>query len=100
MSSTSASFVAVPRFKPWDAYWLFWLLLLFLVPELLAAFKVVPLDTFSGTTQISEKIHPFLKPVVFGFGVGLVTHLVYGTPFWKALLGGAVVAVGTFLLLL
>jgi hypothetical protein len=84
--------------KPWDSYWLFWLLIAFLVPELLAVFKVIPLDTFSGTTRISEKIHPWLQPIVFAFGVGLLTHLAYGTNFFKAMLGGAVVALGVHFL--
>lgn len=76
-----------------DGYWAFWILVAFLVPELLAVFKVIPLDTFSGTTWLNEQLHPWLRPFVFGFGVGLVTHLVYGTNFWKAMLGGALVAV-------
>lgn len=84
--------------KSLDWYWLFWLGVLFLIPELLAVFNVVPLDTFSGTTQLSEKIYPWLQPIVFGFGVGLVAHLAYGTGFFKAMLGGAVVAIGAHFL--
>lgn len=85
--------------KPWDFYWLMWVGVLFLIPEMLAVFNVIPLDTFSGTTQISEKIHPWLQPIVFAFGVGLVTHLAYGTHFFKAMLGGAVVAIGVHFLM-
>ena len=85
--------------KPWDPYWVVWIVVLFLIPELLAEFNIIPMDTFSGTVQLSEKLHPFLKPIVFGFGVGLVAHLVYGTPFWKALLAGALIALAVHVLL-
>lgn len=85
--------------KTLDAYWLFWLLIAFLVPELLAVFKLIPLDTFSGTTAITERLHPWVQPIVFAFGVGLVAHLAYGTQFFRAMLGGAVAAIAAHLLL-
>jgi hypothetical protein len=81
-----------------DGYWAFWIAVAFLIPELLAVFHVIPLDTFSKTTQLNEKLHPFLKPIVFGFGVGLVVHLVYGTNFFKAMAGGAFAAVAAAIL--
>lgn len=85
--------------KRWDWYWVIWICVAFLIPELLAEFKLIPMDTFSGTVQLSEKAHPFLKLVVYGFGIGLVTHLVYSTSFFKSMLVGAFIALaGHFLL--
>ena len=82
-----------------DGYWAFWIFLAFLVPELLAVFHVIPLDTFSKTTQLNEKLRPWLRPLIFGFLVGLVAHLVYGTKLWKAELGGALIALAMHLFL-
>lgn len=87
------------HFKPYDFYWIIWLGGMFLIPELLAVFKVIPLDTFSHTTSIAERDNPWLKAVVFGFGIGLVAHLILGTPLWKATLGGLIGSVAASLML-
>lgn len=86
------------NFKPLDWYWLVWLGLFFLLPELLAVFNVIPLDTFSGTTSLAESSVPLVRFFVFGFGVGLVGHLTLGTPFFRAMLGGALGAAAAFFL--
>jgi uncharacterized membrane protein YagU involved in acid resistance len=81
-------------------YWfVFWIGVAFLVAELGAEFNLLPLDTFSKTVQLNEKLHPWLKPIVFGFGVGLVAHLVYGTLFWKSLIAGGLIALAVHFLL-
>ena len=84
--------------KRLDWYWIVWIAVAFLIPELLAEFKLIPMDTFSGTVQLSEKAHPVLKLVVYGFGIGLVTHLVYSTSFFRSMIVGGLIAVaGHFL---
>lgn len=74
-----------------DLVWALWLLL-FLALEIPAACGVVPWDTLSQTSWINEHLHPWLKPVLTGFLIGLVVHIGYGTGLWRTTLGGVAVA--------
>jgi len=80
-----------------DLIWAAWLLI-FLALEIPAAFGVVPWNTLSGTSWINEHLHPWLRPVLWGFLVGLSTHICFGTNFWKAEGGGIAIALIVHLL--
>ena len=74
-----------------DLVWAAWLLL-FLVLELSAFFRLVPWFTLSETSWLNEKQYPILKTVLFGFLVGLAVHIRFQTGLWKTSLGGSLIA--------
>lgn len=74
-----------------DAVWAGWLLL-FLGIELSAFFGLAPWSTLSSTSWANEKMHPFLRTVLFGFLIGLAVHIRFQTGLWRTTLGGTVVA--------
>lgn len=74
-----------------DIVWAAWLLL-FLVLELSAFFRLVPWVTLSETSWVNEKQYPILKTVLFGFLVGLAVHIRFQTGLWKTSLGGSLIA--------
>ena len=74
-----------------DLVWAAWLLL-FLVLELSAFFRLVPWVTLSETSWLNEKQYPILKTVLFGFLVGLAVHIRFQTGLWKTSLGGSLIA--------
>lgn len=74
-----------------DLIWALWLLL-FLALEIPAALGLVPWYTLSHTSWVNEHIYPWLRPILWGFLVGLATHICYGTQLWKAETGGLVIA--------
>lgn len=74
-----------------DIVWAAWLLL-FLVLELSAFFRLVPWVTLSETSWLNEKQYPILKTVLFGFLVGLAVHIRFQTGLWKTSLGGSLIA--------
>lgn len=75
-----------------DVIWTLWLLL-FLALEIPAALGIAPWDTLSRTSWMNEALYHWLRPVLWGFLVGLTTHICYGTDLWKAVVGGIVIAV-------
>jgi type II secretory pathway component PulF len=80
-------------------YWgAFWLLLAFLIPELLAVYKVAPWPTFSATTVHATKTYPWVAYAVLGVLIGLGTHFLAGRHLWPSLVFGVVVSVGAHLL--
>lgn len=74
------------------AYWgAGWLLLGFLVAELLGFFRVAPWPTFSETVWAAER-HEFVGPLVFAGLIGLIAHFLFHRPLWASLLFGLLVA--------
>lgn len=62
--------------------------------ELLAYFKApVPWVTLSDTSWHAEATYRILRPLLFGFLLGLLIHIVFRTPFWASMLFGIGVAV-------
>lgn len=78
--------------KTSEIYWLAWILLGFLVPELLAHFGVIPMMTLSRTSWDEESRFPILRVILFGFLTGLVFHIVFRTSLWETLLGSTAFA--------
>ena len=74
-----------------DLVWVAWLLL-FLALEIPAAAGLVPWVTLSRTSWLNEHLHPWLRPVLVGFLVGLVVHIGYGAGLWRCVFGGVVLA--------
>lgn len=74
-----------------DIVWAGWLLL-FLVLELSAFFRVAPWDTLSSTSWLNEKQYPVLKTVLFGFLIGLAVHIRFSTGLWRTTVGGVLIA--------
>lgn len=74
-----------------DLIWAAWLAL-FLALEIPAACGVVPWDTLSQTSWLNEVSHPWLRPLLVGFLVGLVVHIGYGASLWRCVLGGVILA--------
>jgi hypothetical protein len=75
-----------------DLVWAGWLLL-FLVLELTAVFKVAPWVTLSETSWLNEKQYPILRTILFGFLLGLGVHIRFQTGLWRTTLGGMMIAV-------
>lgn len=71
-----------------ELYWGCWIFLLFLVPELLAFFGVIPMFTLSRTSWMDQESYPILRTIIFGFLVGLAVHIRFTTGLWKAEAGG------------
>lgn len=74
-----------------DLIWACWLVL-FLLLEIPAACGWVPWLTLSGTAQLNEKLHPFLRLALAGFLIGLAVHIGWDVLLWRATLGGCLVA--------
>ena len=83
---------SVNRLGASDLVWAAWLLL-FLVLELSAFFRLVPWVTLSETSWLNEKQYPILKTVLFGFLIGLAVHIRFSTGLWRTTLGGTLIAV-------
>lgn len=81
-----------PSLKISNAYWAFWIFVLFLVPELLAWAGVIPMYTLSHTSWLDEKKYSMLKTALFGFLMGLAVHIRFGTKLLRAEFGGMVIA--------
>lgn len=80
-------------------YWgAVWLLLGFLVPELLGEFGVAPWRTLSETVWHSESAYWFVAPALFATFVGLSLHFFYRRPLTFSLIVGVVFAVVAHLL--
>lgn len=73
-----------------------WLLVGFLVPELLSedVFGVAPWPSLSATWEHAIKTYPheYIGPLTFGLFVFLVVHWIYGRPWWWGVLYGLLVA--------
>lgn len=80
-----------------EAYWATWLFVLFLVPELLAHFGVIPMYTLSSTAWLDEQTYPILRTILFGFLVGLAVHIRFTTSLGRAELGGIGIALAVHL---
>lgn len=74
------------------AWWAFWIFVLFLTPELLAYFKLIPLMTLSQTSWKIEHLYPIMRTVLFGFLIGLAFHIRYQTKLGHAEIGGILIA--------
>lgn len=76
------------------AYWgAGWLLLGFLLSELLGYYRVAPWPTFSETVWSAIKVDPgLIGPLVFATLVFLTVHFLYHREVWKSVLFGIVVA--------
>lgn len=74
-------------------YWGIWVFGMFLIPEILGLERIAPWVTFSETDWWLQKTVPLVASGVFGFGIGLIVHLRYGTPFARAEIGGLLIAV-------
>lgn len=74
-----------------DSIWAAWLLL-FLVLELSAFFRLAPWVTLSETSWLNEREYPILKTILFGFLIGLAVHIRFSTGLWRTTLGGMVIA--------
>ena len=75
-----------------DAYWAFWIFVLFLVPELLAWRGVIPMYTLSRTAWFNEQKYSILKTLLAGFLLGLAVHIRFQTKLFRAELGGMIIA--------
>lgn len=51
----------------------------FLIPELLAHFRVINIMTLSRTSWDEEGRFPILRTILFGFLIGLTFHIVFRT---------------------
>lgn len=80
-----------------ELYWGVWIFVLFLVPEVLAALGVIPMDTLSRTSWLDEQTYPVLRTILFGFLVGLAVHIRFTTPLGRAELGGIGIALAVHL---
>lgn len=58
-----------------DIYWGTWIFVFFLIPEVLAALNLIPMDTLSNTTWLDQKLYSWLANLVTGFLIGLIIHL-------------------------
>lgn len=75
-----------------DLYWgVGWLLLGFLLPELLGYFRIAPWVTFSETVWHNIN-YPFVGPAVFATLVFLSVHFIYHRPCFHSIAYGLVVA--------
>ena len=75
-----------------DAYWAFWIFVLFLGPELAATFHWIPMYTLSETSWVNEKLYRWLPDLLFGFLIGLAVHIRFKTPLGHAEAGGLIIA--------
>lgn len=80
-----------------QAYWAVWIFVLFLVPELLANFGVIPMFTLSETAWLDEQTYPILRTIIFGFLVGLAVHIRFTTGLGRAEIGGIGIALAAHL---
>ena len=75
-----------------DVYWgAGWLLIGFLIPELLGFFGVAPWATLSETVWHNTR-YPLVGPMLFATLVFLCVHFLYHRPIWHAVVYGLVVA--------
>lgn len=74
-------------------YWAFFIGVLFLGPELLAAFHLIPMMTLSRTSWRVEHLYPWMKTILFGFLIGLAMHIRYETKLGHAEIGGILIAI-------
>ena len=80
------------------AYWgIGWLLLGFLVAELLGFFAIAPWPTLSETVWYSER-YSFVAPLVFATLITLIVHFLYHRPLWHSVAFGVAIALAAHLL--
>jgi hypothetical protein len=82
----------VSRLSVSQLYWGAWIFVLFLVPEILAATGVLPMDTLSRTAWLDEQQYPVLRTIIFGFLIGLAVHIRFATKLGRAEAGGIGIA--------
>lgn len=74
-----------------DLYWSAWILIGFLVPELLGYFRIAPWVTFSETVWHNIS-YPGVGPAVFATLIFLGVHFLYHRPCFQSIAYGLVVA--------
>lgn len=62
-----------------EIYWGIWIFALFLLPEVLAHFGILPMMTLSRTSWDEEGRFPIVRTILFGFLIGLCIHIVFRT---------------------
>lgn len=70
-------------------YWgAIWLLIGFLLPELLGEYRVAPWRTLSETVWHSERTYPFVAPALFATFIALSLHFFYHRRLeWSVIVG-------------
>jgi hypothetical protein len=74
-----------------------WLLVGFLVAELLGLYGIAPWPTLSETTWHAIRTYPLVASGLFGLLIGLGAHLLYSRPLLVSLLFGIVVSAAAHL---
>lgn len=64
-------------------YWGIWVLLLFVVPEVLGWERIAPWVTLSETVGWVEHGRMLLADLIFMFVIGVAVHWRFGTPFGR-----------------
>lgn len=80
-----------------EVYWGVWVFVLFLVPELLAYFGVIPMYTLSTTSWMDQQTYPILRTIIFGFLIGLAVHIRFAVGLGKAEAGGILISLAVHL---
>lgn len=78
-------------------YWGLWLGVMFLIPECLAAFHVIPMYTLSRTSWMDQQTYPVLRTIIFGFLIGLAVHIRFAVGLGRAEAGGIGIALAAHL---
>lgn len=74
-----------------------WLLLGFLIPELLGNWKLAPWPTLSETVWHSDQTYPVVATLLFALLLGLVAHFFYHRGLGASLVFALVVSVAAHL---
>lgn len=80
-------------------YWgLIWLLVGFLLPELLGEFRIAPWRTLSETVWHSEHTYWFVSPALFALFIALSLHFFYRRGLTLSILTGLALALAAHLI--